>query len=277
MELRVGSVCGLDLSALNTYWWHPAAAEQLDLARLPQRRLSAPFHVHTLDLQSRLDARMETVSTFAGGSGGSSTWEFDQTLEIQASADGQWNAIAFWFELCTGTGDAVLSTAGASCGCDGGQARGTSGPSAAVEAVPLVPQLATSWTPAVQYVDCQSVSRGSIVSLRVRQDIGQYIFTTHPPPCRPRHAWGERMCAPRAPFAGEFPTSTAPFSLLAPVPRWHFDMVLDEQRNEAYDAAIQRAVRRKRDGGCSELLALDMGAGSGLLSMMAARYDRPRV
>lgn len=48
-------------------------------------------------------------------------------------------------------------------------------------------------------------------------------------------------------------------------------MVLDAQRNAAYDAAIRRAVARLREAGCAELLALDLGAGSGLLSMMAAR------
>ncbi len=48
-------------------------------------------------------------------------------------------------------------------------------------------------------------------------------------------------------------------------------MVLDSQRNAAYDGAITRAVARLRSRGCAHLLALDLGAGSGLLSMMAAR------
>ena len=48
-------------------------------------------------------------------------------------------------------------------------------------------------------------------------------------------------------------------------------MVLDQQRNDAYEGAIRRAVERKRAAGCTDLLALDVGAGSGLLSMMAAR------
>ena len=50
-------------------------------------------------------------------------------------------------------------------------------------------------------------------------------------------------------------------------------MVLDQQRNDAYDAAICRAVQRVRAAGCTDLLALDIGAGSGLLSMMAARWS----
>jgi len=54
-------------------------------------------------------------------------------------------------------------------------------------------------------------------------------------------------------------------------------MILDSARNEAYDAAIRRAVARKRDVGCRHLMALDMGAGSGLLSMMAARAGADEV
>jgi hypothetical protein len=50
------------------------------------------------------------------------------------------------------------------------------------------------------------------VALRVRQDGGQYVFTTAPPQACPHHAL---------------------------VPRWHFDMVLDAQRNDAYEAAIR--------------------------------------
>ena len=49
-------------------------------------------------------------------------------------------------------------------------------------------------------------------------------------------------------------------------------MVLDQQRNDAYDAAIRRAVQSARAAGRTDLLALDIGAGSGLLSMMAARW-----
>jgi SAM-dependent methyltransferase len=48
------------------------------------------------------------------------------------------------------------------------------------------------------------------------------------------------------------------------VPRWHFSIVKDEARNAAYDAAIRRAVTKQKK-------VLDVGTGSGLLAMMAAR------
>lgn len=47
-------------------------------------------------------------------------------------------------------------------------------------------------------------------------------------------------------------------------PKWHFVMMLDDIRNQAYQDAIARAVR-------PEMKVLDIGSGSGLLAMMSAR------
>lgn len=54
------------------------------------------------------------------------------------------------------------------------------------------------------------------------------------------------------------------------VPEWHWNIVRDARRNAAYDDALKRAV-----GPGS--LVLDIGAGSGLLGMMAARADAGAV
>jgi protein arginine N-methyltransferase 7 len=54
------------------------------------------------------------------------------------------------------------------------------------------------------------------------------------------------------------------------IPRWHFPMLHDDERNAAFDKAI-RAVVRPGDR------VLDIGSGSGLLAMMAARAGAASV
>lgn len=48
------------------------------------------------------------------------------------------------------------------------------------------------------------------------------------------------------------------------IPRWHFEMLNDERRNEAFERALAKVVT-------AESLVLDIGSGTGLLAMMAAR------
>jgi len=54
------------------------------------------------------------------------------------------------------------------------------------------------------------------------------------------------------------------------VPRWHFAIVRDRARNAAYEAALKRAVT-------SQSKVLEIGAGTGILAMMAARAGAERV
>lgn len=54
------------------------------------------------------------------------------------------------------------------------------------------------------------------------------------------------------------------------VPAWHLPMINDEERNEAYQRALERNVK-------PEDLVLEIGTGSGLVAMMAARAGAARV
>ncbi|MBY0430170.1 MAG: tetratricopeptide repeat protein, partial [Rhodospirillales bacterium] len=54
------------------------------------------------------------------------------------------------------------------------------------------------------------------------------------------------------------------------IPAWHIPMINDHERNDAYDAALRQAVTP----GC---LVLEVGTGSGIVSMMAARAGAGKV
>lgn len=71
------------------------------------------------------------------------------------------------------------------------------------------------------------------------------------------------QAAALAPGDGE--TATLAAELLSDgVPSWHFGLLRDTVRNQAYDAAIRHAVTP----GCT---VFEIGTGSGILAMMAAR------
>jgi SAM-dependent methyltransferase len=54
------------------------------------------------------------------------------------------------------------------------------------------------------------------------------------------------------------------------VPRWHFEMMHDHERAVQYEAAIKQVVT-------ADHLVLDIGTGSGMLALMAARVGAERV
>ena len=54
------------------------------------------------------------------------------------------------------------------------------------------------------------------------------------------------------------------------VPRWHFEMMHDHERAVQYEAAIKQVVT-------ADHFVLDIGTGSGMLALMAARVGAERV
>ncbi|CAJ1372374.1 unnamed protein product, partial [Effrenium voratum] len=62
----------------------------------------------------------------------------------------------------------------------------------------------------------------------------------------------------------------------AALQRWHFQMINDVPRGEQYGRAIEMAVAELLPQAPTGLLALDIGAGTGLLSLMCARLKGVR-
>jgi len=60
------------------------------------------------------------------------------------------------------------------------------------------------------------------------------------------------------------------------VPSWHWAMLNDIQRNSAYRVALTSAVTQLKNQG-KEVRVLDIGSGTGLLAMMAARAGASHV
>ena len=67
--------------------------------RVPHKRLSSPFPVLALDLQQRVDAIAGAALTNTSLPKTDFMWESDTQLKVQATSDGLWNGVAFWFEV----------------------------------------------------------------------------------------------------------------------------------------------------------------------------------
>ena len=288
-QIRLESVRGLDLRAMNAYRWHPQTA-RFDPKREPHVTLSDAFEVFDLDLQARAQAkarearddaneRRRARSDATNGDGGArASWDEDRRLSVSVSRDGAWNAVVFWFEADMGHSGDVLRSAEPPPGAGGTGVRASH--EARPEPARRPPSSrnlfkAASWSLAAQYLDEVFVRRGETVSLRVRRDDDQVFFASEPPPATPR---------------------------TGAVPTWHYDMLNDAGRNEAYDEAIACAVARvKRSDGASgakppfdvgasatardpkpatalrPCSVIDAGSGSGLLAMFAARAGADAV
>jgi len=99
--------------------------------------------------------------------------------------------------------------------------------------------------PAVQYADSMHLEPGNLLRVRVSASETRLYLQPQPPP---------RTMRSRG------------------LPSWYVPMLRDRARNEGYSNAIDAELKSLRD--CT---VLDIGAGCGLLSMMAARAGAARV
>lgn len=310
-SMRVGTISGLDLSSLNVYRWHPSLeACRLNAETTPRRDLTAPFLLCEIDLQRILDMERAAADSSEGNSATApaippnkrtapAEFVHDAVVSPAATAAGKCNALCVFF---------VLDFAGDGSRCATNWRRGKqllheAGHERSDPHLGVLDSIAQS----VHYLDEFDVRRvGDTIPIRVQHD-GSMLVLSHAslPSVRPRHAY---------------------------IPKWHYDMLFDSQRNDAYEAALRRAIADTRSAkglkplippssadadadaddprdesweavarrairmgrapppppsriagwatskhASEEVLVLDVGAGTGILSMLAARHGADKV
>lgn len=274
---------GLDLSPLDRYRWgfYPEPVAPREASEF--EALSEPFEVAAIDLQERFDARMRRAGEGKGGCAiGRAAGDGGETDTPAAADEAALGATAppGAFAASTAMPAAATAPTATPAASTSPTPTSTSTPTGATatspraspypafesdEVVEVVPTAtgrcnavllwvvsessgrasAPPASYALQYVDGAPAVAGQPLELRVCRDADRVLVQPlRHPDRRPRH---ERA------------------------PKWHFEMVGDSLRNAAYARALRRAVRDLRRRGCAAPHALDVGAGSGLLSMLAVR------
>ncbi len=149
--MRLDTVRGFDLAALNVYRWHPTA-DAVEIFKEPHVQLSTPFQACDIDLQGAIFAERDTPDD--------ASCHLDSLLTVPVTATGTWNAVALWFDLGMLDASGVAESA----------------------ASPVAQNVA------VYYLDECAVKSGDTVGLHVRRDDTQFTFTSDPSQWRPRHA-----------------------------------------------------------------------------------------
>lgn len=214
VELRSTDVLGFDCSAANLFRWHPSHTSGLaqgttntptsargtgggEGACVPLSDPVVAFHFDLRDPPGSSDSRV---------------------VELPFIRDGQWNAVAFWFELTLADG-VVLSSRGRLAPRSG--ASGASGAGATTDSGPTC---CDTLQAAVQYLPGEiPVEGGRAAPLRCSHNTVRMVFSVD-----------------EAEYSHLYKTDAASF------PQGTFAMLADEGRARAYQAAIERQVTRCR-------------------------------
>ena len=115
-----------------------------------------------------------------------------------------------------------------------------------------------------------SVVKGQVLKLGMRWRPERTEFQLIAPPCEQVEATLIARSGPRPTRVRD--QNFGASSVELPLSTYHFPMLNDRQRNDAFAAAISRTVSKIQPA-----LVLDIGSGTGLLAMLAAKAGAPRV
>lgn len=280
VQIRIENVRGFDLRTLNNYRWHPQTAK-FSPDREPHVVVSDTFEVFDVDVQERVRQKVkqfedggddETLdaekseNASSGNSNRAAQWDTDATVKIPITQDGVWNAVVFWFEAGLWGGEVLRSATPPGELKDELTNANNDAPTRQNTHKKTI-HTGSSWGLAAQYLDEVFVRKGESVDVRIRRDTNQVYFQSVPAATIPRRA---------------------------AIPMWHYDMLNDFGRNEAYDKCITSAVAKYKGYGYLDtgnvnshrnyknyanhhLSVIDAGSGSGLLAMIAARAGADQV
>jgi 2-polyprenyl-3-methyl-5-hydroxy-6-metoxy-1,4-benzoquinol methylase len=237
MSFCVDEAEGFDISLFNMFRETAGASQRLDYTPLrcvEHETLSAPVRISHMDLKQ--------IALDDSANGG-----FEEAFSgVDIVRTGTFNAVVYWYGLSLGGDEETCSY------------------SPTNEMQPLCRQ----GVYLVNRASARSLVRGEKVSFRVSCDPEKrypfhFAFSSEKGDGEPPEGEGTDLLLSRAKSNAE----AAGISKGIPgVSRWHFSMLWDTERNRAYDSALKKTLALRKGA-----KVLDIGTGTGLLAMMAAR------
>lgn len=267
-SVRTTCVAGFDLRGFNAFRnhdaiWYDAEHAASQEGVLNSRTLSKPLLLLEINLNSTADmAQYFTVPASSPSATtspvSSATARAPAELCAEVTAPGVLNSASYWFELGFPNGGTLhLGPPEVECISllDGSprtapKERGSS----ALRAAAPRPATTRAKRQQLRFLGYErSVEVGEKVRLTL--EVNEHSVVIDCPASKSAETFGDLTRWPRANLLG-----------------YHFHMIADEGRNGAFDRALVSAVRafREHNGGRAPR-CLDIGSGSGLLAMMAAR------
>lgn len=237
-------VCGCKIGAFNSFRQPPLGFDAVPMSAVQHERLSDPFVIETINFLSAVNEPAKFQQAVKG---------------VQCTSTGTCNALLVWHELDCGNDWSDLSLVISSNPTKSSSRR---------QAVILL-----------DGIDVEEIQEGTTlrVLLQRDQEIGHVRYFA----CIPEESGADATDGGSEESKGseesfdedevDWPRKSS--STVSTVSRWHFSMLLDNDRNSKYQQAIAKA--------CSKLgpddLVLDIGTGTGLLACFAARAGASRV